>query len=177
MIALNDLLALSHVPRWSIVPHLRPQSVAEHSFRVACIARELCRLVGCSSIAENAIEWAILHDAVESRTGDIPGTVKFDKAATELTAMPGFEAEMRKFFAVEFDMVKMADLIETATYIVMYGVGEHARRVGDSLLRQVWEKAETVATAHSYPQLMNIVENLITTITSEEGRFEDYRRS
>ena len=38
---LTDLLALSHVPRWSIVRHVSPQNVGDHTFRVMVIYTEL----------------------------------------------------------------------------------------------------------------------------------------
>ena len=65
---LTDLLALSIVPRWSIVPHVHHQSVAEHSHRVAAIYLELCAQLNLP-VSVEGLTWALCHDGAESRTG------------------------------------------------------------------------------------------------------------
>lgn len=73
---LQDLLRLCYVPRWVISKMNRPQSVAEHSYRVAVIVMELAGAFLDTPTASVAIVWALLHDGPESCSGDIPGPFK-----------------------------------------------------------------------------------------------------
>jgi 5'-deoxynucleotidase YfbR-like HD superfamily hydrolase len=82
---LSDLLSLSYVGRWAITPMFRNQTVAEHSFRVAAIALEISSTmfkhpddspeIGFRRQCE-VIYWALVHDATEAYTGDLPSPFK-----------------------------------------------------------------------------------------------------
>lgn len=74
---LHDLLDLAFIPRWCCVPTTRPQSVAEHSYRVAIIVQELIDRIPYAGTI-HAVRWALAHDGPEVRTGDIPGNLKGD---------------------------------------------------------------------------------------------------
>ena len=68
---------LAHVPRWSIIPVVKRQSVAEHSYFVALYAIEICRVIGVpSSDLASILIYAIQHDRSECYISDIPGPVK-----------------------------------------------------------------------------------------------------
>jgi len=68
---------LSIVPRWSIVPTINKQNVAEHSFYVALYTDKICRLSGSTDLDRlNAVSYALRHDMGEVLTGDIPGPAK-----------------------------------------------------------------------------------------------------
>lgn len=74
---LGDMTRLSYVPRWVIVPMVRPQSVAEHSFRVAAIVKALCIRLDWDPIQSNQLVVdALTHDIGEAQSGDTPGTFK-----------------------------------------------------------------------------------------------------
>lgn len=70
---------LSFVPRWVIVPTIRHQSVAEHSFHVA---RTVLWLLGRMSPERREALYgpcllhALSHDDTEAATGDIPSPSK-----------------------------------------------------------------------------------------------------
>lgn len=132
---LTDLLALSHVPRWSIVAHSRPQSVADHSFRVAVIYLELCwRLKIPPELW--SLTYAIIHDGAEARTGDIPATFKgrVNGDIAEATA------EVAPWVPNQYtvpqphrELIKVADLIEAYAFCAMYGQGAHANRCANRM--------------------------------------------
>lgn len=72
---LTDLLNLSNVPRWGIVPRFKDQSVADHTFRVAVIAWELADRLGVTLSGQDFC-YILCHDGEESWTGDISGLSK-----------------------------------------------------------------------------------------------------
>ena len=135
---LNDLLALSHVPRWAIVPHAPPQSVGDHVFRVMVIAVELAHRLRMPPLSQGALIAILLHDADESRTGDIPTPAKAKMATGEQVKYCPWMPEVEQFpQAHEREIVRLADLLEAATFIHMYGVGPHAMLAARQLLLKI----------------------------------------
>jgi hypothetical protein len=97
---------LQNVPRWSVVPVIRRQSVAEHSFMVAMIARYLATHHADSGSLE--FHWVVLldammHDIDEAAKGDSPSPVKEHK--------PVDPTDQIKV------VVKCADYLESLLYI------------------------------------------------------------
>lgn len=174
---LLDQLTLSYVPRWPIVSMNRTQSVAEHCHRVASILLEFGRRIGLQ-IPGPALTWAILHDGSEAWTGDIPSPYK----------TPGADAKVSRWYHEYKDImpgpwlqvVKLCDLIETATWIAMWGAGPYARVVADQIRGEVLEKAGEVApllSGATAEQVVAVVSEILSDITSERARIEFYRAS
>jgi len=163
-------LALSHVPRWSIVRRFREQYVGDHTFRVLVIAKELFDYAQVDM--PSRIWYAILiHDVDESRTADLPTPAK--------NLIPGLPEPSRfcpwlrtpgqtpaALVGQERQLVKLADMIESATWIKMHGAGAHAEDVALGMSRAV------IAEAQGNSELAMMVSDLMTTITEEEGRFQ-----
>ncbi|MEE8608607.1 MAG: HD domain-containing protein [Nitrospiraceae bacterium] len=118
---LNDLLLLTYVPRWSIIPINRPESVAEHSFRVAVIAMEIAQRSNLETYP--VIYRALIHDGPEAATGDIPSPMK--RVLSDLRTAEGFAcpwASARGPARDIFDhIVKVADLIDLQIYLRRHG--------------------------------------------------------
>lgn len=74
--ALN-LRRLATVPRWAVIPTLRKQSVAEHSFHVLWLFQWVANKLEIETNLsfEDAL-LVLFHDWDESETGDIPGPNK-----------------------------------------------------------------------------------------------------
>lgn len=128
-----DALALSHVPRWVIVPRVKEQYVSDHTFRMMVIFFELVDRLKMGDPPMSVVRSLLYHDADESRTGDIPSTAKRDGRVTTNPAgkyhlVFGSEADEEWY-----NLYKLADLLEAATWIVMYGTGEHARKSAQGL--------------------------------------------
>lgn len=126
---ITDYLALGHVPRWSIVRIDRPQSVAEHSFNVAGIVRELHERLQLDSAKyrlDRCVHWALYHDVDESITGDIPGNAKGKMVEVKLDIVSVIPLTITRD---EYNLVKLADRIESYTWIAMHGRGAHAAEV------------------------------------------------
>lgn len=131
---LQDLLNLAIVPRWSIVPHRRSQSVAEHSFRVAAIALEITRGINRGMFHPSAVLlehrvllWALVHDGPEAETGDIPSTIKKQLPEGIISSMERnlcswYDAEFKWVPAQERSIVKIADKVEELLFMTEWGV-------------------------------------------------------
>lgn len=69
------LRQLSIVPRWTVVPTIQRQNVAEHSFHVAHIALWLAQYhtaLYTGDYDRDILWYALIHDETEAITGDIP---------------------------------------------------------------------------------------------------------
>lgn len=164
----NDLLALSHVPRWSIVPRYREQSVGDHTFRVLVIATELAVRLGWT-LSQGAMLTILHHDADESRSGDIPASLKDKYTLVETAAgdyemcpwLRGWEVELS---ATECSLIKIADQIEALTWIRRWGVGPHA----DRAYLYVKGKIDSLLDEHAIWR--SEVNKLIADIEEDMGR-------
>ncbi|QJD83951.1 5'-deoxynucleotidase [Cohnella herbarum] len=74
------LYRLQYIERWSLMRSTTPENVAEHSYHVALIAHALgsiAREIFHRDInPDEAVTYALFHDATEVFTGDIPTPVK-----------------------------------------------------------------------------------------------------
>lgn len=75
------LCRMKFIRRWGLMHNLYPESIQEHSLRVALIAHALAvirnRLFGGSVNPERTATLALFHDAGEVFTGDLPAPVKY----------------------------------------------------------------------------------------------------
>lgn len=148
---LLDMLALSHVPRWCIVPMTRPQTVAEHSYRVAIMVSWMLGMgLDCLTLTR-----ALSHDVEEARTGDIPGPTKRILSSDIYgdgwpENILGWEDEQYELWALtpktvrpdHLLVLKLADLLETYTYLHAWGREcDHRTRV----LTELWREIDEVA--------------------------------
>ena len=189
---ITDALSLSHVPRWVVVPMLRTQTVAEHSFNVAMIAQELMSRnpaitshhvddeMGTAPLVrrENVIWHALTHDIDECVTGDIPGIAKQHMRAKR--DIPDLVPDRPSIGVTlpEIQLVKLADIIESYTYCAKYGLGPHARDVQIKHLLPVLEEAINEASRAGLISGGGLgLMNLAFDIVNEKGRlrtFEEY---
>jgi 5'-deoxynucleotidase YfbR-like HD superfamily hydrolase len=85
---LRNTRRLSFVPRWVVAPNIRQQSVAEHSYHVACIVQHLLEKHEDKNSAPfmlRTLNKALVHDADEATTGDAPGPTKDGTRASPVT--------------------------------------------------------------------------------------------
>lgn len=110
--ALRRGMRLQHVPRWGIVPTVRPQNVAAHSHGVAVTALWLMNnFVNCDVINKaSVLEYAIRHDEYESVTGDTPAVAKMTGMVVDNTPKLAFGGSTRM-------IVKVADFLEALAFI------------------------------------------------------------
>lgn len=104
---LAEQLRLQVVQRWNIVHTVKTQSVAEHSFNVVLIVREMCHKIPTidSLDRKNLMIRALDHDMEEVFTGDLPSTSK------------SFKLPKNRLDGI----LKLADLIEAEYFLSQYG--------------------------------------------------------
>ena len=122
--------ALQNVRRFNFEKCNRYQSVAEHSMLVAVLAMDACREVGVSlEVSFETIRAALLHDATEAITGDIPYLVR---RKMNPDSLKNIENEARKELGMHFleddiddpnsfgfivSLVRLCDALELVLYL------------------------------------------------------------
>lgn len=187
---ITDALSLLHVPRWAVVRMSRPQSVAEHSFAVAMITQELMTrnpdivlrnspeddgVIRGVVRHDNVIWHALTHDIDECVTGDIPGIAKQHMRAKR--EIPDLVPDRPPIGVTlpEIQLVKLADIIETYTYCVMFGHGPHANAVAEKHLFPMLERArldsqEAGLVSKDQTKFMKLIHDIL----AERGRLRTF---
>ena len=114
--------------RYPISHTSREQSVAEHSFGVVLITMDLVSLIKDFDLQMEAINYAVIHDAEEVYTGDIPSSFK----RTLRTHFPGAAALLdgnHHIPAVAKAIVKLADYLEAIYFLREFGGSRLSREV------------------------------------------------
>lgn len=138
MIALHDILRAGTVKRFHIVNTTRVQTLAEHQYGVAVLACEIAGRLGWEDAAVARLALlSIIHDAGETRTGDVPTPTKARlRDATGSVA----DAVFAQFDPVvhvgheEKCVMKCADYLESMIFLMEHKVGRHADVVMDDIL-------------------------------------------
>lgn len=131
-----QLRNLRHVPRWTVVPTIQKQNVAEHNFFVVRYTSMLCDLFGAHTHDRlMALECAIEHDDGELFTGDIASPVSQafpvlkDYMKEQLEEHLGRNSKDKYTFVVR-RIVKLADWVEAFLFLA------DERAMGNGLIRQ-----------------------------------------
>lgn len=150
-----QLVRACDTKRWTIVAVKREQTVGEHHYRVWVLAMSLYdSLMGGTphnSFERQGVgEWALVHDADEIWTGDLPSPIKSileelspgilkklkDRVLSEhLPAVAGAMRGIDNTFAAH--VVKIAECVETYTY---YNTYAYATRHRDEVLKYLNER-------------------------------------
>ncbi len=113
------LRRLSDVPRWTIIPTIRRQNTAEHSFHVACMALWLAdrhQRVHDGSISKgDVLQYAIEHDEYEAISGDIPST--FKRQIRDVYGSMELEIKCDPVNPTVANIIKCADYLEALTFL------------------------------------------------------------
>jgi len=138
---LHEMGHLKNLPRsgWLLLGIPQPESVAEHSFRV-CVTGITLAAMEDADIGRTAA-LCILHDAHETRIGDVPSvgrayvTTAIPEAVTahQTSAMPDQTADAIQGLVAEYEANKTlearlahdADKLETLLQAVEYGAQGH----------------------------------------------------
>jgi len=170
-----ELGNLKRLPRtgWLLrrVPY--PESIADHSYRVALITLFLAdelRSKGVEIDVEKALKIALLHDVGEARTTDIPKTAQYylDKEKAEKKAVMELlltSPRPREYFklwreyeeelSTEGRLVKFADRLEMLIQAYEY------EKAGFRDLDEFWETLETLRESEFYNYFRELVEGLV----------------
>ena len=154
---LRKVRALRNIRRFNFEACVSYQSVAEHSFFVAIIAREMYGLVrhkyelATTPGGDNMgriVESAILHDIEESCTGDIPFLVKRQMVDSAKHLKDLALAELDIKLSKESDLVRMvvkfADIVDLKIYL------EEERRLGNSTMFNIEQETMGLIREHEF---------------------------
>ncbi len=158
---IQDILRAEDVKRWTIVNVTRPQSLAEHTFNVIAISRDLCSRLGIGDI--QVMKYAFDHDLDEILTGDIPTPAKEMMKIRDCYVGKSREA----CSALDIAIVKVSDVIEAIRYVNINGLGRHSSQVVDYLVDKLNTKIHLSSIVH--PNFERCVGELINDI--ENGEF------
>jgi putative hydrolase of HD superfamily len=134
---LHEMGQLKQLPRsgWLLLGIPQPESVAEHSFRVAMVGMVLASIEGADVGRVTAL--CLMHDAHETRIGDVPSvgrayvTTAAPEAVTahQVSGMPDQAASVLQELTAEYEATQTAesrlahdaDKIETLLQATEYG--------------------------------------------------------
>jgi len=172
---LIELGNLKRLPRtgWLLRGIPSPESIADHSYRVALITLFLADELkerGVDVNVEKALKIALLHDVGEARITDIPKTAQhyLDKGKAEkealmelLLASPRPEEyfklwrEYEEETSLEGKLVKFADRLEMLIQAFEY------ERTGFRNLDEFWGALEKLRESEFYEHFRELVEELV----------------
>lgn len=110
---LTQVRFIATIPRYSVVPVVRRQSVGEHCFLVARYCMILAEVLKVTDKALVAIlEYALVHDDDEAITGDIPTPVKAKLGYTSI------DERIKEGRPMVYWFVKFCDRLEAVKYMV-----------------------------------------------------------
>lgn len=164
-LTLADVMRAEDVQRWSMVRVLRPQNVAEHSWKVAMLAWRLCQYEGFDPLrTAEVVMCALTHDLSEVLTGDLPSPTKrlLGASTKPVRDLEGNTRVMGKALhtkdqAIEH-LIKCADLVESVLFLGNNAGTEHADRVAAMLEQEVAKYPHgprLLAEARESPQLLD----------------------
>jgi len=141
MLKLQDILRAGTIKRWHIVNTARQQTNAEHQYNVAILTQELCRRLGYApSVGLQLLALALVHDAGECKTGDIPTPAKKLMRAACGPALDEclnqFDVEQMSPLPVPYKQVlKCADYLDSMLFLRENKVGRHADAVMSDIVK------------------------------------------
>lgn len=139
---LNDKISLSSVSRWHILDTSKNQSVAEHTYNVVIIVRDIINrfnlnIDGGVRIDEaSAIRLALEHDLDEVIIGDIPTPTRKlmgDVAQANLDRV--MQPPVHWGDDIDTVIVKCADKIEACWFISNFALGKRSIKIGGDIIR------------------------------------------
>ncbi|CAI1493151.1 5'-deoxynucleotidase [Thermococcus nautili] len=172
---LIELGNLKRLPRtgWLLRGVPNPESVAEHSYRVALITLFLAdelKAKGVEIDVEKALKIALLHDVGEARITDIPKTAQYylDKGKAEKKAVMELllsSPEPKEYFKLwreyeeetspEGKLVKFADRLEMLIQAYEY------EKAGFRNLDEFWGTVEKLRESEFYSYFRELVGGLV----------------
>ena len=164
---INDILLAQNIKRWTIVSTIQQQSLAEHLFNVAMIARDIA--VEADMDDTNIVKYALDHDLDEIMTGDIPSPAK-----ERLGIKTDYNGKSQSRCTEEEKViVKAADLIDAYLFIKHNAHDRHGRQVLSYMEHKLNEFL--IGANMAFPSVGDAIENTMAML--EFGRFEIEDRS
>lgn len=148
----NDGRLAGRVLRYHTWPHIRPQTIAEHSW-------QFCRILSViwPQVPAHVLLYIIRHDCPEIKTGDAPYPVKKDnpvlagemdrieQESLEELVLGGFLADSPDLTESERWVTKLAEFIEMWEWALEERLlgNQFARLVEERCLRAIWDRLDS----------------------------------
>lgn len=173
-VSVGQIMKMSVVKRWAIIDMLKQQSIAEHSYNVAMFATILIdsfprELRKYKSIT---IQWALLHDITEVKTGDIPTPLKYEINSSikeaELSMFPGVSAAkkfMEENWPIPLKIIRVADCLDALFFAGKYCIDANK----DQIIREIFTRARLAARFIDHECDTDVME-MIDTWFAEENK-------
>ena len=170
-----DLYRLAEIKRWHIVHLSQKQSVAEHSFFVTLLAMRFSSAIGAP--VGRTVQYALLHDAEEAWTGDIPSPVKqyLSKSKIPIKEMMG-DMYIDPQSPITAHIVKICDMAESMKFLDRHGNSRHTTQVREDLSKQMDSFMGHVIDEYPNFNWDAGLEELKAFFTNEETYIDDYVR-
>lgn len=162
-LTIRDIFRATGVRRWHMVPTERPQTIADHTFRVTMLSIHLWRALhgfpnggGDSAhtrIPQGLIMWALWHDMPEVVYGDVPSPVKEEVSQTYPELFHDLDSRISDTWAslergvrgtYVAHLVKIADITESLCFLREGYMCHHRQVVYIRLLNKLHEKLRNV---------------------------------
>lgn len=126
------LARLAHVPRWTVIPTIQKQSVAEHSFNVAWLSVVVADYYRGFETPEGTVTlppyltpltvWnALIHDEAEAISGDIASPYKRGRIGHAIREYEGYKqygkTETGDLYPDIKKVIKIADCVEAWLFL------------------------------------------------------------
>jgi hypothetical protein len=146
---LADLYRLGTTYRWQVVHLSKKQTVAEHSYFTTVLFMRFAEICFLNNLSKwKGLEYALLHDADEAWSGDIPGPLKafmdVDLPLDRMLRDWAPKADKATVPGLVAALVKLADLVEAAKYLHKYGDNDHAIHVYTKYRKRIDEFLDEV---------------------------------
>lgn len=160
---INDMLRAQHVKRFHIVHTIKNQSIAEHSFNVAMIARRIAIEMGYDEDDVKTVMLAgLVHDLDEVITGDIPTPTKIRAKAQGVDLNNNGINVPYQCSGLEWvtRIVKVSDYIEAMSFMEENAVGMHALTVEADIGEKMEAYVEATFSIDELGQIRDVVEEI-----------------
>lgn len=152
----DDARLAGRVLRWHTWPHLREQTVAEHSW-------QLLRILLCiwPTVPANVMGYVVRHDCGEIKTGDAPYPVKADNKDIAIGMNRVEEESLLEQVAAGFLILgpDVTDdekwVVKLAEFIEMWEWGAEELLMGNQFARLVAQRCDAVARERISTALYN----------------------
>lgn len=170
---INDLYRMADIKRWHIVQMNQKQSVAEHSFFVTLLVMRIAGAIGAP--VGRCVQCALLHDAEEAWTGDIPSPLNTGNSLP-IKEMMG-DMYIDNIAPITRYVVKICDLAESIKFLRRNGHSRHCDMIEEQSLEKLWDLVGNCAD--EYPKFdwdAGLAELNFFLDNREETFIDDYIR-
>ena len=171
---INDLYRLADIKRWHIVRTSQDQSVAEHSYFVTLLAMRIASVIGAP--IGQIVHYALLHDAEECWTGDIPSPVKHSMGESTLPIREMMGDMFIEPNSLTKTIVKICDIAESIKFLNKFAADKHGVTVRENLVENIASFMEDCSEKFPSYDWQLVIAELNEYYKDNQTHIDDYVR-